>query len=340
MGDGSPLVLDGQAASSVIMGDAQGKVLYALVGTRLFRSDDGGRTWDTQTMRTAQPGKLAVALNNPDVLYAGDRAPCGQTSNAPMALSTDGGQTWNTDPDFFFQSVGIQPFLVADGNPATVIGAECQLDYSSDGGSLWLQGQDTVFTNGFAGPIFFDIESLAGSSPQLDAALAVTLNFGGSCADGGQGKLQIYDIRDPGIPFQLGNEMEYCGHGVVGWQGSRVVLATDLGVFVSDNSGDGFPGDPSTDGLEDAVFLNNPPDRREALKEVGWSTVRIDPQNQDRIWIAGTQGVFRSVDGGQSWTRITPDDVRNVQTFTISLDGALMFVAADGRARVFTIDGP
>ena len=340
MGDGSPLTIDGQAASTVILGDAFGKVLYAVVGTRLYRSDDSGRHWDTQTMRAAQPGKLVVALDNPDVLYAGDRAPCGQTSNAPMARSLDGGRTWDTNPDVFFQSVGIQPYLVHAGNPATVIGADCNLEYSSDGGSLWLQGQSTVFTNGFAGPIPDNIVSLAASTPQLNAELAVTLDFGGSCASGGQGKLQIYDLRDPGLPFQVANEVQYCGQGVVAWEGSRVVLATDQGVFVSDNQFSSFNPSPFTTGLENAVFLTNPVDPNEAGKQVGWTTVRIDPQNHDRIWIGGKQGVFRSVDRGQSWKRITPDDVQNVQTFTASIDGGLLFVVADGRARAFTIDGP
>jgi photosystem II stability/assembly factor-like uncharacterized protein len=338
-GDGSPLVLDGQPIETVLMGDPAGKILYAVAGTRLFRSDDGGRTWDTQTMRTKQPGQLAVAFNNPDVLYASDRAQCGQTSNAPMSLSIDGGQTWDTDQDFFFQAMGIRAFLLADGNPGIAIGADCQPEYSPDGGNLWLQGQETVFTNGFAGPIFFDILSMVAQSPLLNTQLAITLNFGGSCADGGQGKLQIYDISDSGSPFQLESEQEYCGRGVVAWDGGEVVLATDNGVLVGDNNGNGFNDPPFTSGLEDAVFLNNPPDRRDAVKQVGWTTVRIDSQNPDRIWIGGVPGVYRSDDGGQSWTRATPDDVRDVQTFSISTDSGLMCVVTGGQTRVFTLDG-
>jgi len=71
--------------------DAGGRVLWLGAHTGLFRSEDGGRSWQQVTLSPTHPHLDVMALGphpkDPAVLYVG-------THEAGVFKSTDGGRTW------------------------------------------------------------------------------------------------------------------------------------------------------------------------------------------------------------------------------------------------------
>jgi photosystem II stability/assembly factor-like uncharacterized protein len=121
----------------------------------LYRTKDGGKTWDKVLFINDQTGVVSVAINwsNPNELYAGawrgQRKPWTIVSGGPAAeggvyKSTDGGTTWSRVssgfPDDLIGKVWVD---VAQSNPKAVYaqveakGAKGGLYRSSDSGASW-----------------------------------------------------------------------------------------------------------------------------------------------------------------------------------------------------------
>jgi len=74
----------------MVISHQHANILYALDGNQIWRSADGGATWNQQSaLETSFPSALLVAPDNDQHLYAGFYSP-------PDAVeSLDGGKTWN-----------------------------------------------------------------------------------------------------------------------------------------------------------------------------------------------------------------------------------------------------
>ncbi|MGH9174453.1 MAG: WD40/YVTN/BNR-like repeat-containing protein, partial [Vicinamibacterales bacterium] len=128
-GGGAEVRILGKAIHEIVAGDDTGQVLYAITAVGVSRSRDGGRTWTASG--DTQEGRIVVALNDPDVLYAGDFGVCAAGSEGVMMTrSVDGGVTWQE----FAGGLGIRPLLVEAGQSSTVIGTDCRLRISTNGG--------------------------------------------------------------------------------------------------------------------------------------------------------------------------------------------------------------
>lgn len=317
---GAEFSIEGKAVTQVIRGNSEGSILYALTSAGISKSIDSGRTWFASG--SLQEGEIIVALNNPDVLYAGERGSCGRgPSDTPLTRSTDGGREWET----FDAGEGIQPYLAEAGQTSTVVGSDCGLQVSTDGGQSWERIEDL---NGLD---FFDA---AGSGDTLDAEIVAI-----GVSEGGTGQLFLVNMSDPASPQVVSAIAEFYAAGAVDWHGSRIVLVTSTGVSVTDDKGANWRS--SRAGLEDSTFSVDPltegiPED-ESGQDFNFTIAMIDPTNLDRIWIGGAQGAFLSTDAGATWRRV--GDITATESIVVSPDAERVFVSANGGTRVWTLEG-
>ncbi len=87
---GTPFVLvDGQDTfSSIVACESAPEHAYAMTGTGVYRTSDGGHTWTPTATLAQHPGGIAVAASGMETVYVGSSYPLGVTR------TTDGGAHW------------------------------------------------------------------------------------------------------------------------------------------------------------------------------------------------------------------------------------------------------
>ena len=317
---GAEFRIEGKSIPQLIRGDSKGNVLYALTSAGISKTEDAGRNWFASG--DLPDGEIVVALNNADVLYAGERGSCGMGPvDTPLVRSTDGGRDWQT----FAAGEGIEPYLVEAGQQSTVVGADCGLHFSSDGGQSWM------LIPGSEGLDFFT--AAAPGSTLDDEILAV------GTTEGGTGRLFFVDLSDPDAPVVGEAIAQFWGMAAIDWNGDRIVISTATRTGVSDDRGANWSW--SRNGLEDVTFSVDPllegiPEDEAGENNNFW-VAKIDPTNPDRIWIGGMKGAFLSEDAGATWRRV--GDEVEVVSIVISTEAERVFVSAAGGTRVWTMNG-
>lgn len=309
----------GKPILSTFPGDASGTTLYAVTSSGLSRSADGGTTWfasgDTQEYPTI------AALDEPQALYAGDNGNCAQgVSDVAPTYSEDGGVSW-----FQLESgIGNRP-LVAEWSTNTIVGTDCRLQVSYDGGASW---------DSLAGITNSDVYAATPVTPgTLTDGLLVLSN-----GEGGTSTVWLVDVSGiaPSVEAEL---TTFYGFGAVASSGGRMIVAAPDGVGISNDGGASW--DWSRDGLEAVTYSVDPlqeeipEDELDAL--FGFTLARFDPEDPDRIWIGGALGVFWSTNGGGSWAQL--GDNSAIDSLTVSTESYRVFVSSDGGTRVWTLDG-
>jgi hypothetical protein len=217
------------------------------------------------------------------------------------------------------------PLLVDAGEPNMLVGTSCTLEISTDGGTTW---QFVPPTSGY------DVRVAVSRERQFDGEIAVI-----GTSEGGTSLLWVFDLSTLGVVVEPGVRATFWGHGGLAWLDDRMVLATATGVGVSDDAGVTWSW--SRAGLEDATYSVDPLTEAipadEAERIVGFQLAEIDPTNPDRVWVAGSAGLFRSDDGGVTWARL--GEVINVDGLAISTASDRVFAIAEEHAYVWTLDG-
>jgi hypothetical protein len=317
---GGELLLFGRPVEQIVAGDDTGSVLYALAGTRLARSPDGGVSWFAQG--PAVPGRLTPALNDPDVVYAGDLGSCAISVLAtPLSASTNGGRDW-IEMD---GAAGIMPLLVDAEEPTVIVGSNCTLQLSYDGGATWKFVPTT--SN-------YDVRVAASRTRSLAGEIAVV-----GTSEGGTGTLWKFDLSTPGTVVDGGVLATFWGAAGLTWAQERMVLATATGVGVSDDGGVTWSW--SRLGLEDATYSVDPLTTdipsSETGKTVGFQLAAIDPNDFHHLWVAGTAGLFTSSDDGATWARL--GSISKVDSLALSDASNRVFASADGHTYVWALNG-
>jgi photosystem II stability/assembly factor-like uncharacterized protein len=288
-GNGLPDGIWGKVGVAVAPSDS--RRVYALIEAEqggLFRSDDGGETWTVASERHELRQRafyyttLTVSPVNPDEVW------CPQVT---LLKSIDGGKSFtyvNNPLHGDHHDLWIDP-----RDTKRIIGADDGgVYYSTDGGESWVVpqiplGQCYHVSADNRVPFHVacalqDIGTTQGPSDSLDRAGIRNTDW--HDVGGGEAGWVVSDPADPNIVYAG----EYLGYL------SRYDDRTGSVRNVSP-----WPENPSGHGAEDMRY------------RFQWTApIALSPHDPKVIYYGGNV-IFRTVDGGQSWTIISPDLTRN-----------------------------
>jgi photosystem II stability/assembly factor-like uncharacterized protein len=265
--------------------------VYALIEAEkggLFRSDDGGETWTLASphhalrQRAWYYSTLTIDPQNPDVVWFPE---------VPMLRTTDAGKTIKRVKGLHHgdhHDVWIDP-----GNPKRMITAnDGGVDLTENGGETWYapplpisQFYHVAVDNQVPYNVFGAIQDMgtaAGPSNSLSDAGITLWDWHG--IGGGEAGHAVADPDDPAV-FYAG---EYLG----------IITRYDHGTRQSRNVS-AYPNNLSGHGAEDGKY------------RFQWTApIALSPHDPKVVYHGGNV-LFRTADGGQTWSVISPDLTRN-----------------------------
>jgi photosystem II stability/assembly factor-like uncharacterized protein len=279
---------------------------FGAVGGGVWKTSDGGNTWDPlfEKQSVSSIGALAISDSDPNVIYAGSGEACirGNISHGDgVYKSTDAGKTWTNVGLRDTRHIGA--VIIHPSNPDIVYVAALGHAYgpntergvfrTRDGGKNW---EKVLYLDDRTGAIEIVFDP---KNPHvLFAAMwegwrtPWTLNSGGA-KDG------LYRSGDDGSTWKRveGNGMP---EGPLGRIGIAVSGADSNVVYalIEAKAGGLYRSD---DGGEHWSLVN--PDHRFRQRAWYFTHVWADPKSTNTVYIANT-GLYRSIDGGKSFERI------------------------------------
>jgi photosystem II stability/assembly factor-like uncharacterized protein len=312
------------------------------VGGGVWKTTDGGGSWLPVTdgqLKTSSVGAIAVADSDPNILYAGMGESCvrGNASNGDgVYKSVDGGKTWRNVGLEDSQTIGA--VRIHPKNPDIVYVAalghlwgpnEMRGVYrTTDGGATWKQ----VFTRGpDAGAVDLAMDP---SNPRVLYASFWEVRRNPYHFDSGGPGSGLFKSTDGGDTWTDISHAPGMPRAVLGRIGVTVspanpervwalVEAAEGGVFRSDNGGRNW------------TKVND----QNILRQRAWyySHIFADPQNADEVYALNT-GMYRSIDGGRTFTPIRTPHGDNHDLWIAPNDPQRMIESNDGGANI-TYDG-
>jgi len=293
-------------------------VLYALGLDAVFRSDDGGRTWQRRPLPSGgggDEGRLAVHPKLPDTLFVAGRFHSGSSTWMAAFKTVNGGKSWSAAKLAAETRKGLARGVAIDClNPSTVYvcgGYEDLKKYyifkSADAGTTWNDVTGTV--QGIPRDIAVD--------PALSSTVFVTTSTG------------FYQSRDGGRTWQFSGGDGF-GRALALSPTRPPVFFTSfsaLWVYKSPSGYDwthletGFNGDtrrlasaPGTIYLASISGLIKSIDGgvtwrscQAGIKATRVAAVAPAPSSSNLLYtVAYEQGVSKSLDAGRTWTLLWP----------------------------------
>lgn len=297
---------------------------YAYPGTGVFKSVDGGATWNNMGLTdTHHIGKVLIDPRNPNVVYV---AAIGHqwTPNASRGIfrTTDGGKHW-TRSLFLNDSTGAIDIVMDPANPQTLYawmwqvpgGRDGGLYKSVNGGISW-RHITAGLPSGMLGRANLDV---APSAPNIVYAF-IDNQTPGTVKDRPTVGGEVYRSDDHGEHWRKANTDDlYDVFGEYGWKfcDVRVSPENPNEIFILGNRGM-----HSTDGGktfqrigEQIIRLHDTPGKALHLDH---HDIWIDPQDANRIVLGNDGGVFESRDRGRSWLHL--NNIPAVQFYFIAAD--------------------
>src|SRR2546427_7588622 len=291
-GHGLPGGIWGKVGCAIAPSDE--RRVYALIEAEkggLFRSNDGGESWELASdhhalrQRAWYYSTLTVDPTNPDVVWF---------PQVPLLRTLDGGRTIK-------QVKGAHhgdhhDSWIDPKNPKRVIGGnDGGVDLSWDGGETW-----------YAPPLpigqFYHVAAdasvpyrVSGAMPDLGTASCPSnsLSSGGitngDCHDVGGGEAG-FTAPDPSDP-----DVVYAGEyfGIITRYDQRTGMARNVSIYPENWSGHGAG------------------DNRYRFQ---WTAPILVSPHDPKVVYHGANVLFRTTDGGESWSAISPDLTRNDKT--------------------------
>lgn len=287
----------------------QPSVLYAGThGGGVFKSASGGRSWTfaSSGMTDASVAAIAVDPSDSDVVYAG-------IYGGGVARTTDRGESWQRSNDLL-SSPRVRELAIDPATPTTVYaGTEDGVATSTDGAATWRNVHLERGVNALAIDPRSPKTVYAGFGLGIGCMVLKTTNRGWSWRPAGaglRGNVVISLAIDPSTPTTL------------------YAVCTEAGLFKSTDAGGSWrlldlgipeinptsvvidPADPQTlyaagravlksvDGGETWTLITAgfPPTGS------GGASLAIDPVDSRTLYASTRAGVFRSSDGGASWS--------------------------------------
>lgn len=269
---------------AVSIAPSKPSVVYALIESdrsALFRSDDGGKTWDERdrsnwmVWRPFYFANLIIDPKNENKIYKPDLA---------LIMSEDGGKSFSTisgGAHGDFHDVWIDP----DNTNRLIAGDDGGVWYSYDGGNTWWKGFN------------LPISQFYHASVDMQDPYHV---YGG---------LQDNSVwaGDSAYPGGITNSR---WENLFNGDGFWVFPDPSDENYVYAESQGGTIGRVNRSTLE-VRFIKPQPNYGEGKLRFNWNTpIHMSPHEKGTIYI-GAQFLFRSRDHGQSWERISPDLTTN-----------------------------
>src|SRR5216117_2899624 len=311
-----------------------GDGLNAPSGSGLFRSNDGGNTWNEITAENSKGfpkktyGRIAIAIapSNSKRVYA-----FVESTDSALFVSDDGGNTWDKRDKsqwmvwrpFYFANLIVDP-----KNPDRLFKPDGALIMSEDGGKSFAVVGGFQGAHGDCHDVWIDA-----TNPQVvfvgdDGGIWYSYNGGSKWWKGENLPVsQFYHVSlDDNDPYRVYGGLQDNSS----WVGdSQYPGGITNAQWENMYNGDGFwmfqdPADPDYIYAEyqggeigrinrhthEARNIKPRPNYKEKLR-FNWNTpIALSPNEKGTIYV-GAQFLFRSRDHGQNWERISPDLTTN-----------------------------
>ncbi len=286
----------GSAALVQVDPHVSGTIVAAAPNALLFRSRDGGETWDPLRFPPQLSGVLhALHLDprTPGLWLAGISAELPGASG--MWRSVDAGSTWEPVPAF--RGLQVRVIAAFRGNSRVIAaGADSGVFRSVDGGSSW----NRISPAG--NPELRPVVSLAFDPKDSSTIYAGTPHLPWKTTDSGAAWRSIHDgMIDDSDVFSILVDRN---------RPQRIFAGACSGIYRSLNGGAAWT---RLEGASDASYRTY--------------TVVQDPQYENVLFAGTTHGMIRSRDGGATWEKIAPYATRSI-AFDLRRLGRI-FIATD-----------
>lgn len=328
-------------AVSGVVGDAHTYYFGGVAGG-VWKSTDGGLTWRPMSDKTKDMspsvGAIAVAPSDPNVIYAGTGEACIRgdiIAGNGVYKSIDAGKTWTYTG--LKDSLAIGRIIVHPRNPdvalVAVLGhpfgpnAERGIFRTLDGGKTW---NKVLFKDENTGGI--DLSFDPTNANVVFAALWQARRSPWGLDSGGPGS-GLYRSADGGSTWK-----RLSGHGLPEGTTGRIGVAAAYSgnrvwALIENERGGLFRSD---DGGENWTLVNG--ERQYRQRAFYYTHVFADPRSADGVYILNT-GMYRSNDGGRSFSPIRVPHGDNHGLWIDPNDGSRMIESNDGGANVSTNGG-
>ncbi len=272
------LELDSRDPVVAMLGSGPGgSRLYLATARTLYRSDDGGQSWESVGEKPPAIN-MVVSPAEPAILYAGGELECFRGGPpAPMFISEDGGASWNETPE----GEGLVPAAAHPDDPTIAWAIGCDGPYlTQDSGRTWQR----QLAEAWGLYILEEVEPVSDRPRILYAS---------GNSEGGSGAL--FGSQDGGYSWQLITdepELWISALLVRPDTADEIWFATPAGVWHSLDGGDTW--EVSRAGLEgvtvgdDYVFENR-----------GLHALVRDQSGT--LYLGTERGLYQSGDGGANW---------------------------------------
>jgi len=244
---------------------------YPVTGNGLFRSENGGSTWDKIGLSEAGViAEVGISKSNSNIVYAASMGiPFGRTNDRGLYKSIDGGDNWE-QVFFLNDSTGVIDIEVHPDDPDIVYAAS------------WTRIRNNR-------------ESLIESE---ETGIYKTVDGGESWTKLSEG-LPTGELVRPGLAMYDGNPdvlyaMYITNEEIEGCSGGFQMQ----GVYKTSNAGDTWTDVPT--GEETGLPCD-------VMRGFGWyfGQIRVNPEDENDLHILGVD-MYNTKDGGLSWFEATP----------------------------------
>jgi photosystem II stability/assembly factor-like uncharacterized protein len=311
-------------------------------GGGVWKTTDAGTTWGNISdgyFNTTGIGAITVAPSDANVIYVGTgEAPVRgvKTSHGDgVYKSTDAGATWThlgLEATRHISKIVVHPrdparvYVAAQGNPWGP-NAERGIYMSEDGGTTW---DMILHVNEDSG-----IADLTVDAANPDIMMATSWDFRRRpwvVQSGGPGS-RVYKTTDGGTNWR---EITAGLPSLKGKMGIAISPANSQIVYMAIEAKDGEGGVYRSDDAGES-FRQVSDDPRTWARAWYYMHIIADPGDEDEVWVLNS-GAMRSIDGGQTYTRIPDSHVDHHALWINPDDSDIMINGNDGGASV-TLNG-
>lgn len=245
-----------------------------LVGTRssgLFKSDDGGTTWENLNFQSEKVYGLAISPADNNIIYASGV----WNKRGKLFKSLDAGKTWKE----IYTAPSDGPLVISlaiDKKNTDILYAttsDDQVIKTSDGGNTW---KNIFQANGPVLQVAIDSEDNSLLYFNVSGTGLFRSKDGGLTIENISKSINDLTINRNGINYILADPS----------QNKVVYAAGDIGLIKSENGGDSW---------NSISTLNS-------AKDFPVNTLAINPTNSAEIIYGAAQASYKSADGGKSWS--------------------------------------